>query len=195
MEESESSDNSLIEEAKNRKYVTEETYNAFYEKLHIRRNDHMLLQNQLDKLIQNFQLEVQTKKKLKLKLKESQENYTYAYSKLKKSQNTIQPPEIYNQTREETMKKETLFKEIEALKKEISGQEKQLEEETTKYNLQIQMAKENYSQLEEKLRILSAHIQIVNQDNGEQQNTNKQQLRPWDLFPIPNTYQRTKSKR
>ena len=195
--ESEESDASLLREVQTRKYVSESIAKDFYNRLQERRNEYMLLLNHFDEKLNLYQDEIIIKKKLKQKLKRSQSNYTMAYSQLreKNQQNKVNKEIVGKQTKEEIMKKETLFKEIEAIKQNIILKERQLDEDNTKYDLKIKNMQEKYDSIQQQIGILTRQLQIVNDDemsNENKENVNKKHWRACDLFPVPNTYQQVK---
>ena len=194
--ESDEYESSLLREVQTRKYVSETTAKDFYNRLQVRRNEYSLLLNQFDEKLNLYQDEIIIKKKLKHKLKKEQANYALAYAQLAKRSNQNENNEfIGKQTKEEIMKKETLFKEMEAIKQNILFNKRQLEEDKTKYDLIIKKMQEKYDSIQKQVEILTKQLEIVN--DGESNNKTKEindksYLKTCDLFPIPNTYQITK---
>ena len=194
--ESDEYESSLLREVQTRKYVSEATAKDFYNRLQVRRNEYSLLLNQFDEKLNLYQDEIIIKKKLKHKLKKEQANYSLAYAQLAKRSTQNENNEfIGKQTKEEIMKKETLFKEMEAIKQNILFNKRQLEEDKTKYDLIIKKMQEKYDSIQKQVEILTKQLEIVNNaesNNKTKEINDKSYLKTCDLFPIPNTYQITK---
>ena len=190
MEVTEEEEQALLQEVQNRKYVSEDTMKKFYRLLEVRKNEHSILLDHFDILLNQYQEQIELKKSTKQKLKDMQHAYSLAYNKLyiHKEQKDILTDNY--QSQEDMVKKETLFKEIDALKEKIKQRKRQYESEKAKYDLILKHEQEKYNSIIQQIELLEKEIEFhndaqqIDKSNNENQIKKKQVVKTCDLFPL-----------